>query len=504
MYQSFNSTIKILFSKAAFQLVSCFYAVNAYSQVAFDPANLIFEITLPSETPEFTLTEDLSPEENIALFQAIGLYQEAINTIQLESNSPYNFELLEDYIDLADTYRSLGQHENAIASYRDAVQITKVQNGLYNLDQLPLLQKIIQSYIALGDLDNATLWQEYMQFLHLQNYSAAEMEMVIATFTLTDWYISTFFRANFQSSNQQLEMVENIAPRTPRSTASLAGDQDMIQQFMANPNNAQFNNILNGNIRQISPRDIEHPTLLRVGDMFEQLQENIYASEQPNVIPIIQTARRIAGLSFITKQEMDFEEQNPSFNPNYINTLIQQYRNSQARLEQSYTRGKNALQYIVSLLESIEASSRFLAPALIELGDWHLAYGKIQAAQSAYQEAYSVMASMGISPEEADAALNDSIPRQVPQVATHMFTRRSAGVPDDIDLVYRGYIDVSFNIDELGNIEDIAFGDSNWEDAQEVQRFISSSLRMAKYRPHISNGELISSRSINLRYYYAY
>ncbi|MBN4059811.1 hypothetical protein JYT80_00570 [bacterium AH-315-I11] len=114
------------------------------------------------------------------------------------------------------------------------------------------------------------------------------------------------------------------------------------------------------------------------------------------------------------------------------------------------------------------------------------------------------MASMGIPTEAADEAFNDPIPKQIPRMATHMFTRRSSGISSDANLAYQGYIDVSFNIDGQGNIEDISFGDSSPDEAREIQRFIESSLRMAKYRPYFNNGDLINSERINLRYHYAY
>jgi len=499
-----------LFSKVTLRLVVFFYiasfAATTYSQALFDPANLIFEITLPSEAEaELTASDEVATNEAyIALIDSFELYQSAINDIQLATNNPYNFELLEEYSDLGDAYKSLGQHDAAISSYDNAIQITKIQNGLYNLDQLPLLQKTIQSYLSLGDMDNAALWQEHRHYLHLKNYAATDPAMVVATFALTEWYIATFFRNNFQSANQKLQMIANMTPHQSRTFARLIENESIADSFLANPNQAQFDNILNGDIRRINPRDIEHPLLLKVGGIYEELQESIYASEQPDIGSIIQTARRIAELSFITKQEMDFERQYPNFNVNYINSREQLYRNSQQRLDQSYDSGRNALQYIVSLLKDVEASPRLLASALVELGDWHLAYGKIQTAETTYQEAYNVMASMGIPTEAADEAFNDPIPKQIPRMATHMFTRRSSGISSDANLAYQGYIDVSFNIDGQGNIEDISFGDSSPDEAREIQRFIESSLRMAKYRPYFNNGDLINSERINLRYHYAY
>jgi tetratricopeptide (TPR) repeat protein len=518
MCKLFHKLILFIASKASLRLVVIFsmapFAAAAYSQALSDSENLIFKITLPTDNSiELSTTDGADREENMALFESIELYQDSINNLQLTTNDPYNFELLEQYTSLGDAYKSLGQHETAISNYDNAIQISKIQGGLFNLEQLPLLEKIIQSYLALGDMENATIWHEYSHYLHLENYNAADPEMVEATFTLTQWYISNFFRSNFQSPSQNLQMVDDMISRQPRGTAGMVEDQDIMQQFLANPNQAQFENILNGNIRDINPRDIEHPLLLRVGSIYEELQRKIYAAEEPDIGSIVQTARRIAELSFVTKQEMDFERQHPNFNMNYTNTREQAYRNSQQRMDQSYDSGRNALQYIITLLKNIEARPRFLASALIELGDWHLAYGKIPAAEDSYKEAYAVMQDMGISIEAADQAFNGRVPYQIPRMATHMFTRRSAGISNSARLNYQGYFDVSFTIDGQGNADNISLlassmnhdEDENEEDESwRIHNLIKSSLRLAKFRPYFNNQTLVSPGQINLRYYYAY
>lgn len=520
MWKLFRTSIykvSIASLRLVISLFMTIFAGSVFAQVLFDSSNLIFEITLPTDTSITLFTDnEASDEENLALLESIARYKEAINNIQLTVNDPYNFELLEEYTSLGDAYRSLGQHEEAISHYDSAIQISKINGGLYNLDQLPLLEKIIQSYLALGDMDNAGLWHEYSHYLHLENYDAADPEMVNATFSLTKWYIANFFRSNFQSPNQNLQMVENQLSRTARATSAMNENDSLINSFMANPNNAQFENILNGNIRGVTPRDIEHPLLLKVGSIYEDLQENIYAADQPDVGSIVQTARRIAELSFITKQEMDFERQNPNLNLNYANSRVRAYRNSQQRMDQSYNSGRNALEYIVNLLRAVEARPGFLASALIELGDWHLAYGKIPAAQTAYEDAYRVMVEdMGLSAEAADQAFNNPVPYQIPRMATHMFTRRSAGLSNDIDLDYQGYFDVSFTIDSQGNADDIVFLASNMDDVQNeedttedlawrIQSLIQSKLKLAKFRPYFNQQTLVSPGQVKLRYYYAF
>ena len=481
-----------------------FSSCNARAQDFIDTTKLIFEISLPpTPEPETGSASGIFNDNSISLADSLFLYREEINSIQ-QSADPYNHALLEQYSGLGDTYQTLGLHEEAITNYESAIQISKIQNGLYNLDQLPLVEKIIQSYVAIGDTENASLKHEYIHYLHLVNYSAADPDMISATLALADWYIASFFKDNFQNYSNEQRLINNIVGSQPRLTSGLVDNNSVFSGGMQNPNSALFESILNGDIKGLNPRDIEDSRLIKVGSMYENLQHDIYATEQPDIATIVGIARRIATLAYITRQEMEYERHNFYFNSRYNNTRQEQYRNSQQRMDRSYESGRNALQFVVNVLRSLEARPGLQAAAMIELADWNIAYGKIAAAKQNYQEAYALMTSDQTPVSVIDLALNSDTPRQIPMLATHFYSRKSAGIPEDTSLNYRGYIDVSYTIDAQGNVSEIDFHETTSDEERILQALIKETLEIAKFRPVIQNGEFLSHGQKNLRYYYAY
>ena len=205
--------------------------------------------------------------------------------------------------------------------------------------------------------------------------------------------------------------------------------------------------------------------------MYENLQHDIYATEQPDIATIVGIARRIATLAYITRQEMEYERHNFYFNSRYNNTRQEQYRNSQQRMDRSYESGRNALQFVVNVLRSLEARPGLQAAAMIELADWNIAYGKIAAAKQNYQEAYALMTSDQTPVSVIDLALNSDTPRQIPMLATHFYSRKSAGIPEDTSLNYRGYIDVSYTIDAQGNVSEIDFHETTSDEERILHRW---------------------------------
>jgi len=492
--------------------------VSMQAQVPIDTTRLVFDVTLVTDavlTTGTPLSEaDETNEDYRTALSTIVSYQSEIDRIVQQTNNPYNFELLEQYLSLGDANQSLGRHEEAIAHYDSALQIMKIQDGLHNMDQLIITEKIIQSYIAMGDLGNSTRWQEYEHYLHQQNYEPGSTEMVRATNELADWYISSFFMQNFQRENrgmdimlstqQQVERMANPAIGQELQWGGVENTMRMSNQSPLTYIDPTMEAIFNGDIRDLAPRDVEDVRLLRVSSLYEDSQRDIIASDSPSLDSIAQIARRIAGLSYITKQEVDYENYINTFIPNYENSRVQEYRLSQNRLDQSYESGRNALRYIIDIMRTVEAPSRMLGAALIEMGDWNLAYGRVQAAQGYYVEAYDELASAGFTAQQIDSSLNLAIPRQIPRSATHPYTRRSSGLPLNAELEYRGYIDVSFELDDVGNPQKVEFTGNERPESRQIEQILGNYLRMAKFRPHFADGELVNQGRVDLRYYYSY
>lgn len=491
----------------------------ASAQELIDISRLVFDVRLQSDT-DLEITPPLDPssvdnEEYRTLAQSAASYQQAINDIQQQSASPYDFELLEQYQDLGDVYFEMGRFEDAITNYDNAIQITKIQGGLDNMDQLVLAEKIAQSYLAMYDLDNANIWKEYIHYVNQRNFEPGTREMVEATSALADWYISYFFKENLQSVEYGLRMTMEMVPRQGRSLLQNVQDEarwseqsgglsNISTRSPTDMVNPQFLAIINGEIRDLRPQDVEDTRLLRVNRLYQDLQQDIYAREEPDLDSIVQIARKIANLAFITKQEMDYERSNYTFNSAYNNSREEEFRNSQERLDHSFESGEEALRFVVNVLLQTEYSTSFTATSMIELADWYLAYGRMQAAQNTYQEANDLLIESGFSQEQIDESLQREIPRQVPTIATHLYTRESAGYAYDAELDYRGFIDVSFTLDRQGNPRDVSFASNDRPESPQIQQILSDMLKNAKYRPNLVGGELVSPGQVNLRYFYSY
>lgn len=82
-----------------------------------------------------------------------------------QRHGPYADGLAEPLTSMGRYYRQQGDYEQAVALYRRAMHIVRINDGLYSDRQIPLLRELLVSYREAGDLES--LDQRYQYFFRL-------------------------------------------------------------------------------------------------------------------------------------------------------------------------------------------------------------------------------------------------------------------------------------------------------------------------------------------------
>ena len=468
------------------------------AQEVSELSDLIFEpVPLSSATDFQASAEGSSAADAEALLKSVDEYRRAIE--RLRRPGPPDPDLAEQLGLLAVAYQGLDRHEEALEALDEAISVTKQYGGRNNLDQIALQEQKLPSYRALGDIKSTDDTEDLIYSLKQKRFRAGSREMYYAAINLADWNTTAYYKENYGAGNRTLKRQRVVLPRTERCI-SVPGTSPG-----EGSSGCQQNPIFTGEIKDVFNDDINDARLRKIDRLYTNYQEALVDNGSVQLDIIVDLAKRVARLAYATKQEMDFERDNYVYDPHYDGSREQTVRNSPARMDESYLTGEKALKYAIDYPSKVaEFRPEALAASLLDLGDWHLAYGKVPAAEKAYEQAYRVLLDAGFSSESIDVALATDMPVKIPVFATHLYTRRSNGMSENAKLDFKGYLDLSYSVDGLGNAHDVEFLGRSSEDSAEIERLLVIQLKSMKFRPTLRGGELISPGRVEARYYYSY
>ncbi len=493
-----RSRLEIFSVVLLFTIISVSSTSSQAQDIEF--ANLFFTPVPLSQADLITLNAGGYSDSDIqSAIDAIPRFQTDIS--QMEADDPANPELITLLNTLGLAQQTSDQHEDAIETFNRAAAIAVDIYGENSLQQAPMLEQSILSHLKLNNINEITDIEEFLYELRSMQYEADSTEMYNAMTTLADWYSSAYMKTGYLAREPGFIPRVTSANRA-RRLAPNSGDTDSQAPGLS-PESSTLNSILTGNIRDVSINDVIDINLRKLESLYEDYQDS-YTSNT-TLSTVVDVARRIARLSYHAEQEMNFEREGNIFEPNYTGSREQAVRNSEQRRDESYDVGKIALEYIVDLIQSVEGVGvQQTAIALLDLGDWELAYGLIPAAQSNYMAAYEALRELDIDDATIDDALSNVIPVAIPRIASFPATQQTSGTLGLIQNPnYAGYIDVSFTIDERGNSNDITILGSSDGVNPRIQAILENQIKLTKYRPILRGGELIAQDATEYRYYFS-
>lgn len=96
------------------------------------------------------------------------------------SEGVYSPQLLEAYGDLAALYEEIEDYDSAVAIYTDALQISRINSGLYSEEQIPVIQSLIRSNSWLRNWEAADDLQELRFHMSSRLYPLDDLNYLAA------------------------------------------------------------------------------------------------------------------------------------------------------------------------------------------------------------------------------------------------------------------------------------------------------------------------------------
>ena len=192
-------------------MFNLFRRINCTNTVAFSVLllNLVVVAFLQAQEPDEVSSNATEASTALEISRELAARQSDIENMQGELGI-YDAALIEAYSDFAGFYMELEDYSNAIRFYNEALQIARINTGLYSEQQLPIIEALIDNNGKLQE------WPE-VDDLHQLNYHISSR--------LYDFSDSEYMAAVEDFGGWKLRVVrENLLDLNGRRLLSTAED----------------------------------------------------------------------------------------------------------------------------------------------------------------------------------------------------------------------------------------------------------------------------------------
>lgn len=370
-------------------------------------------------------------------------YRDAISRLEAEQG-PWSRGLAEQLSGLGQSYQTRGYHRDAIEIFRRAVHVSRINNGLYALNQVPIIEHMLESLKARGRWDEVHKRHQYLYWLHQRNYGADDPRMLPVIDKLGKWYINDY------ALNPQRRMMNQLVDA-----------YDLFEQAI---------NIITGTYGEQDLRMIEPLRGLVMSNWFfaNYTGEN-YTSEMEKA-----QLTRDLGMN-----DVRFPE------PERSNRITQYLRNN-------YADGKQAIETMVQIYSSSSDSPPgAAAKAKVELADWEQLFSHRHSAEDLYREAWRELSANEATRDEAKKLFGQ--PVALPDLGLveselegpadlRRANEIAAGEPVSVVLA-------SYDVNRFGEAVNIDILDSSPAEDKAHRKQVRQTLENTRFRPRLVNGE---------------
>ncbi len=418
-----------------------------YSVLYLEPAVPVpEEIDFELPPPEIPQNPALDPEFQERM-QNIQRFNEAIADSEILAGAWGN-SLVEQLNSLGSLQQQQGDHPGAIETHERAIHVQRINSGLHTIEQAPLVEQMIDSYIAMGDWTQVDVYQSYLFYIQQKFYGNNDPRLIPALGDLANWHARAFTMRQGESLAMRLSSAQMLFKAAARMVEVHFGpDDDRYVEYLRGVARSAHLVALNQDLlRELARAQFRAPQ--------ETLRDMLYWR-----FPIVPTGFRA---------------------------------------------GEDALLAIKEYYMDREGEAEQLAEATAQVADWYLLFNRRTAARDMYLEAWEAVAEEE-NADELRLRLFGQV-REIPVFASddNEWMIENMRFMEDIEEVDYDYIDLQFDVTQWGEVRNIETVGARSPETESQQSRIRRNVRDSMFRPMLVDGENARSNGNLFRYRYWY
>jgi tetratricopeptide (TPR) repeat protein len=396
-------------------------------------------------------------------------YETEIQRLEADRGA-YDPQLGEQLLSLGLVYQSQEQHGDAVKALKRAMYIRRVNAGLYDMGQVPILNEIIQSDIASQDWEDLDQAYEQLLFIHRRNFEPGDPRFLPILDTVGAWKVRAY--------------TEELLKENP--TATINSAERLYRDNVR---------ILEKQYGETDPRLIE-PLYGRAVVGYQLLREvasrplSDFSRSAPIAPPVVQYQRVCA----VVAGRVVCQLVPISTGSSYLSQYARQQQDKDMEIQRYVTIINESLKQTVEIHEAhpeLPAESR--ARALIHMGDWNMIRGRRNTAVDFYKRAYDTLA----VDAEGDALVEKyfGTPKSIPTLRLPV-----PHVDQKLEqLAEQSYVTVAVDITKRGDARNFQVVEQANPADEGAVRKARDKIKEGRFRPRFENGEPVDTPGFRLK-----
>lgn len=407
-------------------------------------AVIVFMLIVISASATVVFAEDAPDEPASAAAHeepavSASVYEQKIRQMESE-HGVYDAELSETLLSLGLVYRAQNKYRQAIETFERSLHIQRVNAGLYNIDQIRLVELIIESASASRDWNQLGDSLFYLLWIYRRNYNDDKGKLL-----------------------QELKKAGGLILDAYQSGVN---DISLIHLVEADDIYDEAAGILKGQNKNK-----------------EELAVVLYRTALINY----HIAQTVNGSKVSHKEIREAMLESGRAIPDIAEREVRDHFYKQA-----FFKGKSAISRIIDIYETeLPGSLMNYAEALIFMGDWHLAFRQKRNAMPWYGKAYAVLTGNNISEEDINSLLGTPKPLKILVLPGEDV---KAANTDSL------YVDAILDVSSDGWPANIKIIKTNPPGNEKLLRRGELAVAGVRYRPRFENGIPAETKNVTLQY----
>ena len=424
-------------------------AAVRYSVLYLEPAVPVpEEIDFELPPPEIPRSPELDPEFEERI-RDIQQFSEAITDSEILAGA-WDNSLVEQLNSLGALQQQQGDHLGAIETHERAIHVQRINSGLHTIEQTPLVEQMIDSFIAMGDWTQVDVYQNYLFYIQQKFYGNNDPRLIPALGDLANWHTRAFTMRQGESLAMRLSSAQMLFKAAARMVEVHFGpDDDRYVEYLRGVARSAYLVALNQDLlRDLARAQFRAPQ--------ETLRDMLYWH-----FPIVPTGFRA---------------------------------------------GEDALLAIREYYMDREGEAEQLAEATAQVADWYLLFNRRAPAREMYLEAWETVAEEE-NADELRLRLFGQV-REIPVFAAddNGWMIENLGFMEDVEVeeVSYNHIDLRFDVTQWGEVRNIETVGEPSPQTESQQGWVRRNVRDSMFRPMLVDGENARSDGNLFRFRYWY